>query len=57
MKIQKVLTLFRMSIFRAAHGCGGGGTKSPPLPKICHTYCTMMKLGTVVPNLKKIQII
>ena len=27
--------------------------KTPP--KICHTYLTMMKLGTVMPNLKKIQ--
>ena len=24
-------------------------------PKICHTYLTMMKLGTVIPYLKKIQ--
>ena len=26
-----------------------------PLPKICHTYPTMMELGTVIPYLKKIQ--
>ena len=32
----------------------GGGQKGP-LPKICHTYPTMMKLGTVIPYLKKIQ--
>ena len=32
-----------------------GGTKRAPLPKICHTYSTMMKLGTVIPYLKKIQ--
>ena len=25
------------------------------LPKICHTYPTMMKLGTVIPYPKKIQ--
>ena len=25
-----------------------------PLPKICHTYPTMMKLGTVIPYLEKI---
>ena len=31
------------------------GAKSFPLPKICHTYPTMMKLGTVIPYLKKIQ--
>ena len=24
---------------------GGGGEGRPPLPKICHTYPTMMKLG------------
>ena len=27
----------------------------PPLHKICHTYPTMMKLGTVIPYLEKIQ--
>ena len=27
----------------------------PPLLKICHTYPTMMKLGTVIPYPKKIQ--
>ena len=54
MKTRKVLTLFRMGIFGAAHGLGGGGQKGP-LPKICHTYPTMMKLGTVVPYPKKIQ--
>ena len=29
--------------------------KKGPLPKICHTYPTMMKLGTVIPNPKKLQ--
>ena len=33
----------------------GGGAKRPPLPKICHTYPTMIKLCTVTPYLKKIQ--
>ena len=32
----------------------GGGQKAP-LPKISHTYPTMVKLGTVIPYLKKIQ--
>ena len=41
-----------MGFFGAAHGWGG---KKAPLPKICHTYPTMMKLGTVIPYLKKIQ--
>ena len=41
-------------------GCSrmGVGAKRPPLPKICHTYPTMMKLFnwcTVMPYLKKIQ--
>ena len=36
-------------------GGGGGGAKRPPFLKICHTYPTMMKLGTVTPYLKKIQ--
>ena len=30
------------------------GGKKAPLPKICHTYPTMMKLDTVIPHLKKI---
>ena len=34
---------------------GGEGQKDPPFPKICHTYPTMMKLGTVKSYLKKIQ--
>ena len=32
----------------------GGGKKSP-LPKICHTYPTKMKLSTIIPYLKKTQ--
>ena len=28
-----------------------------PLPKICQTYPAMMKLGTVIPYLKKIEYI
>ena len=44
------LTLFRMGFFGAAHRwlwvIGGGGGKKAPLPKICHTYPTMMKLGS-----------
>ena len=49
------LTLFRMVFFRAAHRWGGGGFFGPPLLKIRHTYPTMMKLGTVIPYLRKIQ--
>ena len=50
------LSLFRMDFFWAAHGRrGGGGGQKDPLPKICHTYPTIMKLGTVIPYLKKIQ--
>ena len=52
----EILTLFTMSIFGATHGWrGGGGLKRPPLPKICLTYPRMMKLGTVIPYLNKIQ--
>ena len=37
-------------------GCSRMGPKRPPsLPKICHTYPAMMKLGTVIPYPKKIQ--
>ena len=31
------------------------GTKRSPLYKICHTYSTMIKLGTAIPDLEKIQ--
>ena len=47
------LSLFRMSVFGAVHGWGGPFWH--PLPKIRHTYLTMMKLGTVIPYLMKIQ--
>ena len=43
-----------MGIFGAAHGWGGWG-QNLPLPKLCHRYPTMMKLGTVIPYLSKIQ--
>ena len=33
---------------------GGGRSKRLTLPKLCHTYPALMKLGTVVPYLKKI---
>ena len=51
------LTIFRMSgwvfsgLFAEKSGGGGGGF----LPKICNAYPTMMKLGTVIPYLKKIK--
>ena len=47
-----LLTLFRMGPFGAANGCR---VKKATLLKICHTYPTMMKLGTAVSYLKKIQ--
>ena len=47
------LILFRMDFFGAAHGWEG--SKKAPLPEICHTYPTMMKLGTVIIYPKKIQ--
>ena len=44
-----------MGHFAATHGCGVGGKKVLPLSKICHRYPTLMKLGAVIPYLKKIQ--
>ena len=44
-----------MGLFGAAHGWEGGGGGRRLLPKICHTYPTMMKLGTLILYLKKIQ--
>ena len=44
-----------MGFFGAAHGWGGRRGKMAPLPKICHTYPTVMKRGTVIHNPRKIQ--
>ena len=52
--IETVLTLFRTSFFRLLAD-GEGAKKTPHLPKIYHTYPTMMKLGTVIPYLRKIR--
>ena len=41
--------------FRCCSQMGVGVGQKAPLPKICHTYPTMMKLGTVIPYLRKIQ--
>ena len=49
--ISRDITLFRMDLFGAAHDWVG--PKRPLLPKICQTYPTMVKLGTVIPYLKK----
>ena len=46
------LTLFKMGIFGAAHGWGET-KRSPSLKSVTHT--AMMKLGTVIPYLNKIQ--
>ena len=46
-------SLFRMGFFEAAHGWGA--PKRSPLPKICHTYAIVMKLGTDIPYLKMVQ--
>ena len=43
--LKRSLNQFRMGLFGAAHAWGA---KAPSLPKICHTYITMMKLGRVI---------
>ena len=43
-----------MGFLAAAHGWEGGGGLVNPLPEICHTYPTLIKLGTVIPYLRKI---
>ena len=49
------LTLFRMYFFGTSYRwVGEGGAKGYTLPKICHTYPAMMKLGTVIPYLRRI---
>ena len=44
-----------MDFSGAVHGWGGQGKNVPPLPKICHTYPTIRKFGTVISYLKKTQ--
>ena len=45
-----------MGFFGTADGSGGGGgAKRLSLPKLCHTYPTMMKFSSVTPYSKKIQ--
>ena len=44
------LTLSRMG-FRGFSRMGG--PKKPPVSKICHRYSTMMKVGIVIPYLRK----
>ena len=40
--------------FRGRSRMGERGAKRLPLPKMSHTYLAMMRLGTVIPCLKKI---
>ena len=40
------LTLFRMGFFGSAHGWGEEQIGPPSLPKIYHTYPTIMKLAS-----------
>ena len=42
-----------MGFFEVARGWGERAKKLP-FPKICYTYPTMMKLGTVIPYPKNI---
>ena len=51
-ELKILLNLLRIGIFEAAQG---GVEQKGSLPKICHTYLTVMKLGTVIPYLKKTQ--
>ena len=55
-QLSQCLNPIQDGLFRGCPRMGGvGGPKSPLLPKICSTYPTMMKLGTVILYLKKIQ--
>ena len=51
-ELKILLNLLRIGIFEAAQG---GVEQKGSLPKICRTYLTVMKLGTVIPYLKKTQ--
>lgn len=47
-----ILLQFRMGLFGAAHRWRGEW--KGPLPQICHTYWTIMKLGIIILYLKEI---
>ena len=49
-----LLAVFRMGLMGITHGWMRG-VKKAAIPKICHRYSTMMKFGTVIPYVKKIQ--
>ena len=49
----KALTLLNMDVVGAPHRWAQG--KKVSLPKICHTYPEVMKLGKVIPCLDKIK--
>ena len=57
LKDKEFLTLISIGFFGVAHRRWGGAKSPPPppprLPKICHTYPTMIKLGTVTPYQQK----
>ena len=44
-----------MGLLGVAHVFDGGGGQKGPLPKICYAFPTMIKLGTFIPYLMKIQ--
>ena len=46
--------LLRVTSYPIQDGPSRGCSKDP-LPKICHTYPTMIKLNTVIPYLREIQ--
>ena len=56
LKVFFVLNPIQDGPFQGCLRIGGGEGKKPPPPplKICHTYPTMMKLGTGIPYLNKI---
>ena len=51
--VSHIINPIQDGLFRGCSPMVGG--KKAPLPKVCHTCPTMMKLGTVIPYLKKIQ--
>ena len=53
---KKMILCFNLIQYGLFRGCSRmGGAKKAPLLKVCHTYPTAMKLGTVILYPKKIQ--
>ena len=53
--VLQIINPIQHGLFRGCSRMGAWGGFWPPFPKIRHTYPTIMKLGIVIPYVRKIQ--